>query len=103
MKNAYQMDYKLGGLSNCTPDMGCCENVKAPEKPTVSERMLKLKEMAAEAKSRAEDLAAYVYGNNEKTPEPPTWEPANLDETVDWIAEKMKDTLRIMQEVRERL
>ena len=63
-----------------------------------------LKEMAAEAESRAKDFAAFLFGDGEKKePAPPTWEPASMDETVDWIAEKMKDTLRIMQEVRERL
>ena len=54
--------------------------------------------------AEATGLAAFLFGDGEKKePAPPEWEPASMDETVDWIAEKMKDTLRIMQEVRERL
>lgn len=104
MMNAYQRDSGLGNLANCAPDMSSCARQSVPQKATVGERMLMLKEMAAEAESRAKDLAAFLFGDGEKKePAPPTWEPASMDETVDWIAERMKDTLRIMQEVRERL
>lgn len=93
----------MENLANCAPDMSSCANEKALQRATVSERMMILREMAAETESRAKDLAAFLFGDGEREPSPPTWEPASMDETVDWIAEKMKDTLRIMQEVRERL
>ena len=102
--NTYQKDSGLGNLSKCAPDMSICANEKALQRATVSERMMILREMAAEAESRAKDIAAFLFGDGEKKePAQPTWEPANMDETVDWVAEKMRDTLRIMQEVRERL
>lgn len=104
MMHTYQRESGLESLANCAPDMSSCACQSAPQKATVSERMLMLKEMAAEAESRAKDLADFLFGDGEKKEAAqPTWEPASMDETVDWIVEKMKDTLRMMQEMRERL
>ena len=93
----------MENLANCAPDTSSCANEKALQRATVSERMMILREMAAEAEGRARELEHSLYGNRKEEEAQPEWEPGSLDETVDWIAEKMRSMLRIMREVRERL
>lgn len=95
---------KLNDLANAATDAAQANACMASApKPAMRERMEVLQKLAEECRATADGIRYCLFGGGGEDCKKPEMEPDSLDAVVDWLGEKLEETLCILREVRERL